>query len=35
MKDLPRADFETEGIDRIKAKKVISRRHPIKTMFMG
>ena len=35
MKDLPRAIFEEEGIDRIKVKKVISRRHPIKTMFMG
>jgi hypothetical protein len=35
MKHLPRADFEEEGADRIQVRKVISRSHPIKTMFMG
>ncbi len=35
MKHLPRADFEEEGADRIQVRRVISRSHPIKTMFMG
>ncbi len=34
-KHLPRADFEGEGADRLRIRRVISRSHPIKTMFMG
>jgi len=32
VKYLPRA---AEGADRMKVRRVISRRHPVKTMFMG
>ncbi len=32
---MPKAAFEEDGVERIKAKKVISRRHPVKTMFMA
>jgi hypothetical protein len=32
---MPWAAFEEEGVDQVKAKKVISRRHPVKTMFMA
>jgi hypothetical protein len=35
MKHLPRAEFEEEGADRIQARRVISSRNPVKTMFMG
>jgi hypothetical protein len=35
MKHLPRAGFEEEVADRIQVRRVISRRNPIKTMFMG
>jgi hypothetical protein len=35
MKFLPRAEFEPEGAERIRVRRVISRRHPVKTMFMG
>ena len=35
LKHLPRAPFEEEGIDNLRPRKVISRRHPVKTMFMG
>jgi hypothetical protein len=34
-KHLPRADFEEEGADRLRVRRVISRSHPVKTMFMG
>jgi len=34
-KYLPRAEFETEGADRIRVRRVISRSYPVKTMFMG
>ena len=34
-KHLPRAKFEQAGIDRIRVRKVISRRHPAKCMFMA
>jgi hypothetical protein len=34
-KHLPRAEFEEEGADRMRVRRVISRRHPVKTMFMG
>jgi hypothetical protein len=32
---IPRAVFEAEGVDRVRSRRVISRQHPIKTMFMG
>jgi hypothetical protein len=32
---MPRAAFEEKGVDWVKAKKVISRCHPVKTMFMA
>jgi hypothetical protein len=35
MKYLPRQPFEAEGSDRLHARKVISRRHGLKTMFIG
>jgi hypothetical protein len=35
LKHLPRAPFEEEGIDNLRPRKVISRCHPVKTMFMG
>ncbi len=35
IKHLPRAEFEEEGADRIQVRRVISRRNPVKTMFMG
>jgi hypothetical protein len=35
MKHLPRENFEEEGADRIQVRRVISRSHPIKVMFMG
>jgi hypothetical protein len=35
MKQLPRAGFEEDGADRIQIGRVISRRNPVKTMFMG
>jgi hypothetical protein len=34
-KHLPRAEFEEEGVDRIRVRHVISRAHPVKTMYMG
>jgi len=34
-KYLPRAEFEAEGADRIRVRRVISRSYPVKTMFMG
>jgi hypothetical protein len=34
-KYLPRADFEAEGADRIRVRRVISRSRLVKTMFMG
>jgi hypothetical protein len=27
--------FEAEGVDRVRTRRVISRQHPIKTMFVG
>jgi hypothetical protein len=35
MKHLPRAGFEEEGADKIWVRSVISRRNPVKTMFVG
>jgi len=35
LKFLPRAMFEADGVERLQIRKVISRRHPIKVMFMG
>ena len=32
---MPCAASEEEGADRVIAKKVISRHHPVKTMFMA
>jgi len=34
-KHLPQAEFEAEEADRIRVGRVISRSHPVKTMFMG
>ncbi len=34
IKHLPRSNFEEEGADRIRVKRVTSRSHPIKVMFM-
>ena len=35
LKYLPRAEFEEEGADILRVRKVINRRHPAKCMFMG
>ncbi len=35
QKYLPRAAFEEEGADRMRIRRVVSRSHPAKTMFMG
>jgi hypothetical protein len=35
LKNLTRAGFEEEGADRILIRREISRRNPVKTMFMG
>jgi hypothetical protein len=35
IKHLPRAPWEEEGIDKISRPRVVSRRHPIKVMYMG
>ncbi len=35
MNHLPRAGFEEEGAARIQVRRVVSRRNPFKTMFMG
>jgi hypothetical protein len=35
LKHMPQAPFEAEGIGCLRPRKVISRCHPIKTMFMG
>jgi len=35
LKFLLRAMFEADGVERLQIRKVISRRHPIKVMFMG
>ncbi len=35
QKYLPRAAFEEEGVDRMRVRRVASRSHPLKTMFMG
>ena len=32
---MPRQPFEREGCDRLKRRKVVSRRHSLKTMFIG
>jgi hypothetical protein len=32
---MPWAAFEEKGVDRVKAKQVISIHHPVKTMFMA
>ena len=34
LKYLPKANFEAEGADKLKVRKVISRRHSLKTMFI-
>ena len=34
-KHFPRAEFEAEGADRIRVRRIISRGHPVKTMLMG
>jgi hypothetical protein len=34
-KHLPRAEFEAEGADRIRVRRVLSQSHPVKTMVMG
>jgi len=34
-KHLPQAEFKAEATDRIRVRRVISRSHPVKTMFMG
>ncbi len=35
MKHIPQAHFEEEEADRIWVRRVVSRLHPIKSMFMG
>ncbi len=35
QKHLPRAPFDPEGADRMRIRRIISRRYPVKTMFMG
>jgi hypothetical protein len=35
MKYIPRAEFEEERADRVHVRWVISRKNPIKVMFMG
>jgi hypothetical protein len=30
-----KSSFEEEGVNRVRVRRVISRQHPIKTMFMG
>ncbi len=35
LKLLPRAPFEEEGVDVLKYPKILSRRFPVKSMFMG
>ena len=35
LKHLPRGPHEPEGVDRVKLPRALSRRFPIKVMFMG
>jgi hypothetical protein len=35
QKYLPRAAFKEEEVDRVRVRRVVSRSHPVKTMFMG
>jgi hypothetical protein len=35
LKYLLRQEFEAEGADRLNVRKLISRRHGLKTMFIG
>ena len=35
LKHLPKANFEEDGVDKIRYPKILSRRFPVKSMFMG
>ncbi len=35
MKYVPRQPYEVVGADHVRRRKVISRRHSLKTMFIG
>ena len=35
LKHLPKAPWEEEGIDRLVRPRIVSRRHPVKVMYLG
>ncbi len=35
VKHLRRAEFEEDGVNRIRIRRVMNKLHPVKTMFMG
>jgi hypothetical protein len=35
LKHLPKAPWEEEGVDRLVRPRIVSRRHPVKVMYLG